>query len=156
MAKTLKQKAWDEMSKYIRLRDALGYCRTHGINLRQFARVRDVIGKCCTCIKTLAWNDMDAGHFFSRGSGGGSGVYFDERNVALQCKQCNGFEEGCKQEFHDYLEEKYGPEVIEELRIKHHTNLYRPIEIAGLREYYKQEYEKLVRQWAAKNDNQKS
>ena len=46
---TPKQKASKAMSRFIRLRDALAYCHRRGIDLHQFARPEDVIGKCCSC-----------------------------------------------------------------------------------------------------------
>ena len=74
---TLKTKASNACSRYIRLRDALEYCYDHSIDISQFNRPEDIIGKCCTCGAVKSWVRMDAGHFKGRGIGGGSGVYFD-------------------------------------------------------------------------------
>ena len=84
---TLKEKASKAMSRYIRLRDALEYCDNYSIDITQFNRPEDIVGKCCTCGTVKSWSWMDAGHWLGRGIGGGSGTYFDERNVHLQCKQ---------------------------------------------------------------------
>ena len=132
------------MSRFVRLRDALEYCKTLGIDLSQFNRSEDVIGQCCTCGKVKSWIRMDAGHCIGRGLGGGSGVYFDERNVNLQCKQCNGFKQGARPEYEEFLKEKYGNDIIDELTKLHHTNIYKQFEIEGLGLYYKQKYKELV------------
>jgi hypothetical protein len=143
MAKTQKKKTWEAMSRFIRLRDALEYCKEHGIDLHQFARPEDIIGKCCTCGIVKAWIRMDAGHCFGRGSGGHSGVYFHERNVGLQCKPCNAFEQGARPEFEEYLIAKYGDGIIDELRRLHMTNSYRG-QLGMLELYFKDEYKKLL------------
>ena len=140
---TQKKKTWDKMSRYIRLRDAMEYCRTMGVSLHQFNRPEDVIGQCCTCGVVKSWIRMDAGHCISRGSGGMSGVYFDERNVALQCKRCNGFEQGRRSEFEKYLTTKYGDGIMDELTILDKTNSYK-YKLEGLEMYYTQKYNELV------------
>jgi hypothetical protein len=104
--KTAKAKAWDEFSRYIRLRDA-----KHG-------SYPDRWGPCCCCGKPVFWNRGDAGHFIGRGIGGGSGVYFDERNVHLQCKRCNGFKQGNYPGYEKFMLKNYGQEVIDELKRK--------------------------------------
>lgn len=100
------------MSKWIRLRDAIAYCEKYGIDLGQFTRVEDIICKCCTCGNVKSWIRQDAGHCIGRGIGGSSGTYFDERNLACQCKQCNGFKQGARPEFEEHLREKYGDDII--------------------------------------------
>ena len=132
------------MSKFVRLRDAIEYCKSHGIDLSQFNRPEDTIGKCCTCGTVKSWIRMDAGHCIGRGIGGSSGVYFDERNVNLQCKQCNAFRQGARPEYEIFLKEKFGDDTIDELTRLHHTNIYKEAEIIALGMYYKQEYKKLV------------
>ena len=90
---------------------------------------------------------MDAGHFKGRGIGGGSGVYYDERNIHLQCKQCNGFRGGAPQEYQEFIIEKYGQEVLEELNLKHRI----PIDMGdmamkAMEIYYKEAYRELCSQ----------
>ena len=143
--KTPKQKASDAMSRYIRLRDALEYCRQHRIDVSQFNRPEDVIGQCCTCGTVKSWYRMDAGHCIGRGLGGGSGVYFNPYNMALQCKLCNGFEQGSTDKFWEYLEGIYGPLIKEQLTLLHHTHKYEPHEYPLLEQHYKNEYKKLVK-----------
>ena len=108
---TPKTKAWKACSRYCRLRDALAYCKEHGIDLHQFSRPEDIIGACATCPAVKSWYLMDAGHFISRGAGGVSGVYFDERNVNLQCKRCNAFEQGAYAKYEKYMISDKRPEM---------------------------------------------
>lgn len=139
-----KTTAWKWCSKYIRLRDAIAYCKEYGIDLGQFNDPKQIPVKCCTCSTTKSWKWMDAGHYHSRGLGGSSGVYWDERNIAAQCKQCNKWRQGAAQDFEIYLREKYGQEVLDELAIKH--RIPRKENINAIGEYYKLAYKELLEQ----------
>ena len=142
---TPKGKASTVMSRFIRFRDALDYCREHGIYMEQFTRPEDVIGQCCTCGAVKSWIRMDAGHWQGRGMGGGSGVYFDERNVDLQCKPCNGFEGGRSKEHEAYLLKKYSQEVIDELELKHRIPRDNGVlAMQAMEIYYKGRYNELL------------
>ncbi|HDY88114.1 MAG TPA: hypothetical protein ENH82_08390 [bacterium] len=140
---TPKQRAWKWCSKFIRLRDALAYCKKVGIDPGLY-EIEDLPIECCTCNRVRSFRQMDAGHFISRGSGGGSGVYFDERNVNTQCKSCNAFHQGAPLEYNDFMKEKYGQEVIDELRRKDKIiHRHASIEHRALAIYYKDAYEDL-------------
>lgn len=143
MPKTQKH-TWERCSRFIRLRDALEYCAKMGIDIKQFARPEDLPAKCCTCEVVKPWIRMTAGHFISRGSGGLSGVYFDERNSHAQCKQCNAFYQGRALEYQDFMLAKYGQAVIDELRWLDKNNSYK-YKLTGLELYYKQKYQEMVR-----------
>ena len=123
----LKKEVWKWCSLYIRQRDS----------------VNGEWGYCCTCGKIVQIKYGDAGHFIGRGLGGSSGVYFDERNIHLQCKTCNAFEQGAYTEYRKFMLDKYGQEVIDELELKHRTHNYTLMDLEGLLLYYKQEYESL-------------
>ena len=141
-----KAKASQECSRYIRLRDALEYCKEHGIGLEQFYRPEEVIGKCCTCGVVKSWITMQAGHFKGRGSGGGSGVYFDERNIHLQCKQCNAFRGGNPQVYEVFIIEKYGQEVLDELnRLNHIPINMKELAMKATEVFFKEKYQELVK-----------
>ena len=142
MAKTAKQKAWEWCSKYIRLRDAIEYHKTH-------PEVELGWVQCCTCGKLIHINkNADAGHFIDRGGFGTSGVYFDERNIHTQCKTCNaglyrGMErKNVKQSYLDFMLCKYGQKVIDELKFLHQNQSYK-YKIVAIGEMYKQMYEQL-------------
>lgn len=140
-----KEKAWEWCSRYIRLRDALDYCKRMGIDISQFSRPEDIIVKCCTCPKRRSWIDMQAGHYFGRGLAGGSGTFFDERNIHTQCGQCNGFKQGNNQVYTEFMLNKYGQQVIDELEIKHRGgSKYSHIQLKALAQFYKEKYEELL------------
>ena len=120
-------------SFYIRLRDSIDYCRRAELPLDTG------IGQCCTCPAIKEWKYMDCGHFVSKGRGGASGVRWDERNAHLQCKSCNAFQQGNAQEYGDFMLEKYGQGVIDELRIKHKINSYKG-QIPAIGLMYKEMY----------------
>lgn len=88
-----------------------------------YIRLRDSMdgkyGRCITCgrIKEILY--MDAGHFIKAGSS--LAVRFDEKNVNLQCKYCNGILQGNDAIYAEKLDEKYGPGTAEMLRIKSHN-----------------------------------
>lgn len=143
---TPKVNAWRQCSRYIRFRDALEFCCERDIDLRQFARPEDVIGKCCTCETVKSWICMDAGHWKSRGTGGGSGVYFDERQIHLQCKHCNGFKGGKADEHKDFIIAKHGIEVIQEIELKHRLGIdMGSMAMEAMRILYKEKYDELIK-----------
>jgi len=118
----LKKAIWKQMSLFVRRRDttSVGY------------------GFCCSCGKCVYWNRADAGHFIARGMGGRSGVYFDERNVNIQCKTCNAFKQGNPAGYESFMLLKHGQKVIDELRLKDKINRYSRMELEGLLLYYKE------------------
>lgn len=140
-----KKKAWKWCSRYCRLRDAINYCREHEIDACQFARPEEIVGRCCTCPAVKSWIRMDAGHFISRGTGGVSGVYFDERNVNLQCKRCNGFKQGAGLEYRAFIVDKYGENMPGELLKKHYILPdMKNLAMKAMEVFYKEKYKELV------------
>ena len=108
--------ATKQMSLYCRLRDAIKWNRQFPEDITGIEPKKLVV-KCCTCSRIGSWlYSMDAGHFIPKGKGGQSGVRWDERNVHAQCKECNGFHQGRTLQYLDFMKEKYGQEVIDELR----------------------------------------
>lgn len=136
MAKTAKKEAWEWCSKYIRLRDAIAYQEKYPET--PFGYV-----KCCTCPRIVIWNkNCDAGHCIPKGSRGGSGVYFDERNIHAQCKTCNGFHQGKESVYKQFIVEKYGRKVLDELEFLDQNQSYKG-KIIGIGLMYKQMFEEL-------------
>jgi len=134
-------------SRYIRLRDALDYCKRMRIDISQFNSIKDLPVQCCTCEKVKSWPRMQAGHYFGRGLGGSSGAYFDERNINTQCGQCNCFKGGNIQVYTEFMREKYGQEVIDQLRIKHHcVKKWTDLDFIPLGKFYKDAYNELCEQ----------
>jgi len=97
---TLKRKAWDLFSIYIRLRDCL---RTTGSKF---------FGECITCDETLPFTELDAGHFIQ---GRHNANLFSERGVHAQCRSCNRFKGGKQLEYRRQIVKLYGWEADVEL-----------------------------------------
>lgn len=141
----LKKNAWDACSLYKRLKDAIDFCKLHEIDTRQFVEIEDIPVKCCTCEKILPWKKMDAGHWKGRGIGGGSGAYFDERNINTQCKTCNGFEGGKQKEHKRFILDKHGEDAVNEIEMMHRLGRkWSDGELIALEVHFKQMYNELV------------
>ena len=104
----LKEKAWKLFSEWIRRRDA----------------DKDGYVTCVTCGKRAHWKGegMQAGHFIA---GRTLSLLFDYRNCHAQCYADNVGRNGSYVEYFVYMEERYGREVIDELRqLKHQSRKY--------------------------------
>lgn len=95
-----------------KLKDKLD--RVFSLFIRQINAI-DGYTKCITCGKIQRWQDQDCGHFQSRRY---LATRWEETNCAPQCKNCNLFNQGKQDEFGRKIEEKYGKEALEMLRIK--------------------------------------
>ena len=127
-----KGKAWDEFSKYIRVRDAL---RTTG---------KDDLVVCCTCGKTypaFGKGCAQAGHFIP---GRGNSILFDERGVHAQCYNCNHTLKGNWTEYLPYMKRRYGQDVVDELlAVKYRVRKFTPAELEKMRDDYKAKWQVL-------------
>ena len=101
--KSLRNKLDKVFSLYIRNRDA----------------DEEGIGNCATC--EIA-DKLQCGHFIKRQH---QAVRWDERNAAGQCLRCNHFLGGAQDEFSDYIINRWGYPVFNELmELKHTTVKY--------------------------------
>jgi len=127
-----KKKAWDEFSKFIRLRDAL---KTTGH--------QDFL-VCCSCGKTypaFGKGCAQAGHFVP---GRGNAILFDERGVHGQCYNCNVNLKGNWPGYMDFMLKTYGHEVVDELlRLNKTVRKYGVVELEEMRDSYKKKMEEL-------------
>ena len=109
--KTAKKNLNDIFRDFIRLRDS----NEHGI------------GQCISCGEFIrVWYFEDgklkfngnahAGHYYSRGAS--TALYFDEKNVNLQCVKCNSFQGGNIQGYSSGLIRKYGADILDILKLK--------------------------------------
>jgi len=80
--------------------------------IRKKSATKDGMVRCVTCGKYDHWKEMDAGHYISRQY---LTTRYDERNVHVQCRSCNRFHEGMKDEYTLFLMRTYGHQVLEEL-----------------------------------------
>ena len=124
--KAAKAKAWNEFSKYIRVRDSI---RTTGT-------LTEAV--CVTCGKqypSFGKGCLQAGHFLP---GRHLSVMFDERNVHAQCYNCNIRLKGNWSEYMTFMLSAYGNETINELR--HQNNItvaMMPHELLALAAFFK-------------------
>ncbi len=124
----LKKKCWTQFSQYIRLRDCLK--TTGDVNY----------GKCITCGRLVGITRADAGHFISRRF---NSTLFDEKNVHLQCKQCNAFG-GHPLEYRRQIVKLYGEGYDTQLEDKAtEIKKFTPQDLIDLTEYYKNKIKKL-------------
>ena len=132
--------------------------KTANQNLANYILLRDAIEdnidpsftyvRCRTCGRMLQRisKKSHAGHFVPKGMGGGSGVYYDERNVHTQCSTCNDTLEGNRTEYWPFMLKEYdGQEVIDELRRKHH--LPRPHSIDEYGTMYREKFKELKKKY---------
>jgi hypothetical protein len=128
--KKLKQTLWHEFSRYIRLRDCL---KTTGTK---------TTGKCICCGRLVKINGCDAGHFVSRRF---NSTLFDEKNVNLECKNCNAFPDATV--FDNYrknLIKKYGEGTDIELEdMATESRKFQPYDLENMIKEYKKKIKKL-------------
>ena len=86
----------------------------------KYARLRDTdingVGYCCSCGKRLSWSEGQGGHF-QPVTNSYNLACVDERNVHLQCSYCNCAMAGNPAGYAQFMLDKYGKEVIEEIKI---------------------------------------
>lgn len=105
---THKKKAWEAFSLYIRTRDSIK--TTGGIDY-------------CVCVTCpnqyprIGVGCIQAGHFID---GRGNAILFDEEATHGQCYGCNVGRNGAHVEYFVWMEQNYGRETIDRLRVKRH------------------------------------
>ena len=102
------KKLWKVFSEYIRTRDA----NTDGMV------------KCYTCPAVKHWKQMHGGHFVTRTA---KAVKFDEKNVQVQCPNCNAFQGGMSYQFGVNLDRDYGQATAESLEAQRHVIIKRSV-----------------------------
>jgi hypothetical protein len=89
---------WPLFSKYIRMRDCWETKKSFEY------------GVCCSCGKTFAYRDLEAGHFLP---GRNNAYLFYEKGVHAQCTNCNCYLDGNRVGYERFLIHKYGTEEVE-------------------------------------------
>jgi len=102
---TLKKKLWKLTSEYV----------------RRSASDSNGIAECVTCGARKDWRELQAGHFIPKALG--TAIYFDLRNIHTQCYRCNINLGSNGPEYFRFMQERYGDEVIEDLRALSRTTL---------------------------------
>jgi len=102
----LDKRLWPEFSAYIRRRDA-----DEGGTV-----------SCISCGVLKFWKEGDCGHYLSRNYGP---IKYDEMNNHFQCKPCNGFFEGVKDDYRKALIKRYGEEAVLDLEARKINPLFK-------------------------------
>lgn len=122
-------KYWKYFSIMIRLRDTDKYG----------------FGHCISCGRQVSYrHDLksgDAGHFINRGAA--PSIKYHEKNVNMQCRHCNSFQEGNAAGYAIGIVKKYGKGIIEELQVLRRGRGYRTFELDVLVENWKFEIRRL-------------
>ena len=128
-----KKKAWDEFSKYVRLRDAIKTTHTKDRVI------------CCTCGKeypAFGVGCVQAGHFVP---GRGNAILFEENGCHAQCFNCNIRKKGAWPEYMEFMLREYGREEVDRLLALDKTvRKYNPVELEELRDKYREMYNDLL------------
>lgn len=135
-------KAWRKEKKIIKER-----LKTHKDWLQDLQKVFNefirISQKGSSCISCPNPEPTDAGHY--RSVGAHPELRFEEKNVNLQCRKCNGYWGGNLIEYRKGLIKKYGIEVVEWLEGPHEPlNLSIP-EIKEKINYYRQKIKEMKR-----------
>lgn len=93
-----KKRAWDNFSRYIRLRDCI-----EGTGTSEY-------GICITCSARLPFKELQCGHAIP---GRGNSILLDDTICAAQCMRCNIWLHGQHGIFALKIIDKYGREYYE-------------------------------------------
>lgn len=120
-------KLWKAFSLYIRLKhsDENGYC------------------KCYTCPAIRHYTKIDCGHGIGRQH---KATKFDEKNNRPQCKKCNGFEGGKREEFKKQMDLEHGAGTWDLMELKTRQTVKRgQFEFDVLEKHYKKLVSELLK-----------
>lgn len=98
----LKERAWKEFSRYIRLRDCIATTGT------------TEYGTCVACQKRYAFKELQAGHWIPGRTGS---VLFNEDLVHAQCMRCNVWLHGNLSAYAMYMYSKYTKKQMAEFEL---------------------------------------
>lgn len=100
------------------------------------------IAECVTCGSRKPWKELQAGHFIPKARGGS--VYFLEENIHVQCDVCNRWNGGRLIEYTRFMQETYGPEMVDRLLIVSREIVRRKLlDYQALEIEYREKYEAL-------------
>lgn len=122
-----KKRAWKWCSLYVRAKECIE--TTGSIEY----------GMCCTCGAIKPFKELDAGHYIS---GRNNSILFVLDGIHIQCRYCNRFREGRKDEYENYMLNRYGKEVCDKLKsMKHLPKKFSLFELKALEQTFKKNYE---------------
>jgi hypothetical protein len=120
------------------------------IVFNQYIRLRDQLAghTCICCDQPLDWsgNNVDAGHYRSRGSA--PHMRFDERNVHAQTKRCNLYGAGRAVDYRIGLIKRIGLEAVEALEADQTPRKWTVAELAEIKATYRAKLKQLQKEKA--------
>jgi len=133
--KKIKKKAaydeivlWPVFSKFIRLRDSN----------------KDGFLKCFTCGNIRYWKQADCGHGAPRQH---KGTKYNEKNNHGQCKHCNGFQGGMREEYKKEMDKRYGAGTWDAMIVaSRQTSKAGKFEYDTMAAHYSREVERLLKE----------
>lgn len=113
-----------------------------------YVRERDVkkYGTCISCLRPIAIETSQAGHFMPAASCGPK-LLFDERNVNAECEHCNAWDETHLLGYAENLDARYGTGTSSRLRARSAEYKNSPTPV---KDYKPDEYRVLIEQLLAK------
>ena len=112
----------------------------------RMSRSIDGMCTCCTCGKMGHWKQFDNGHFISRAK---YPTRWDERNCHPQCRQCNRFDEGRKNDYERFIAKRYSTSMPNILKLEsRNTRRTVPVQLELLVKYYREKVKELKKRIA--------
>ncbi|MEA1849169.1 recombination protein NinG [Chryseobacterium sp. MHB01] len=126
---------WQKEKKIIKekMKTQSGWLKDLQVVFNEYIRLSQKGSKCISCQNP---NPTDAGHY--RSIGAHPELRFEEKNVNLQCRKCNGYWGGNLIEYRKGLIKKYGVEIVEWLEGPHKETKLSIPEIKMKIEYYRE------------------
>ena len=118
-------------------------CRFIQLYVRLLESDENGYGYCCSCGRMTPWGESNGGHFQSKGTHYNA-AFMEEDNVHLQCEGCNCYLQGNVAGYAQYMQKRYGDEVIEYLKQKSYEKLELE-EVQELARIYKQKCKDLAK-----------
>ena len=133
--KQVKKQAYREKKKF-NWNDKTWLKATAQEDINKYARLRDRYEnghRCCTCPEKRLTRKMDGGHFLP--TSGYSAIRYNTNQIHQQCVNCNRHNGGRREEYTEFMINKYGKEYTDSLKATKNE----------LRSYSIEYYQKLIK-----------
>lgn len=142
LAKKLRRAENAKFKKKVRDNDRSWWLKATQADVNRYVRWRDRDQPCCTCNKPPESSDkfvkgsgIDAGHYLTRAAY--SALRFDIRQIHAQCVKCNRFNSGRRQEFREFMINKFDLEFVEWLESQTQPKKWTVDELKEIRAHYR-------------------
>ena len=101
-------------------------------------------GKCISCGRVKPFEELDAGHYFSRTH---MATRFDEDNVHAECRFCNRMSSDHLVDYRENLIQKIGRSRYDRLYLlAHSSKFWMDFELEAMIKHYKEEVKRLSKE----------